>query len=85
VATSKEAYYEYMNNTILVQRSCRFELEAIANEARKMMRAYRSNEFDELIVITDPANNVDFVKEVKFHIIHLIFVVCFVTLYILYL
>lgn len=43
------------------------------------MRAYRSKEFDKLFVIADPTNGANFVKEVSLYIIHLIFVICFVT------
>ena len=84
MATSEEACREDMDNTLLAQRSPRLELEAIANAVRKTVRAYRSKEFDKLLAVADLANDVDFVKDVSLYIIHLIFVICFITLYILY-
>ena len=84
MAASEEAYRKYMHKTPLAQRSPRLELQAIANTMKKTMRAYRSKEFDKLLVVADPANDVDFVQEVIFSIICLIYVICFVTLCTLY-
>lgn len=77
MAASEEACREYMDNTPLAQRSPRLELEAIANAVRKTVRAFRSKEFDKLLAVADPANGVDFVKEVSLFIMSLIFVICF--------
>ena len=68
----------------MARRSPRLELEAIANAMRKTMKAYRLKEFDILIAVADPANDIDFIKDISFYIIHLIFVICFVSLYIIY-
>jgi len=65
VAASKETCCEYKENTPLVQRSPRLELDAIANAVRKTVRTYRSKEFDKLLAVADPANGVHFVKEVS--------------------
>ena len=73
-----------MDNTPLAQRSPRLELGAIANAERKIVRAYRSKEFDKLLAVADPANSVDFVKDVSLYIICLIFVIYFVIICILY-
>ena len=75
MAASEEACREYMDNTPLAQRSPRLELEAIANAVRKTVRAFRSKEFDKLLAVADPANDVDFVKEVSLFIMSLIFVI----------
>lgn len=48
------------------------------------MRAYKPKEFDKLLAVADPANDVDFVRVVGPYIIRLIFVICFATSYILY-
>ena len=77
VATLKEVCCEYMDNTPLTHRSPRLELKAIANAVKKIMRAFRSKEFDKLFVVAEPANDVDFVKEVSLLIISLIFVIYF--------
>ena len=77
VATLEEACCEYMDNTSLTHRSPRLELKAIANAVKKTMRAFRSKEFDKFFVVAEPANDVDFVKEVSFFIINMIFVICF--------
>jgi hypothetical protein len=49
----------------LAQRSPRLELDAIENAVRKTVRTYRSKEFDKFLAVADPANNIDFVKEVS--------------------
>jgi hypothetical protein len=77
VAALEEACRNYMDNTPLAQRSPRLELEAIANAVRKRVRAFRSKEFDKLLALADPANGIDFVKEVSLFIIILFFVICF--------
>ena len=84
MAASEEAYRKYRDNTPLLQNPLRLELEAIANAVRKTVRAYRSKEFDKFVAVADPTNSVDFVKEVNLYIICLIFVICFVILWILY-
>jgi hypothetical protein len=81
VAASEEACHEYRDNTPLAQRSPRLELQAIANAVRKTVRAYRSKEFDKLLAVADPANGIDFVKEVGLNIFRLFYVLCFVRLY----
>ena len=59
-------------------------MEAITNAMRKTMKAYRLIEFDKFLAVANPANDIDFVKEISLYIIRLIFVICFVSLYILY-
>ena len=66
----------------MAQKSPRLELEAIAHAVRKIMRAYWSKEFDKFLAVGNFANDVNFVKDVSLYIIHLIFIMCFVTLYI---
>ena len=73
-----------MDNILLAQRSPRLELEAIANAMRKTIKAYRLKEFDKLLAVADPANDIDFVKEISLYIICFIFIIYFVLLYILY-
>ncbi len=73
MAASEEACREYRDNTPVAQRSPRLELEAIANAVRKTVRTYRSKEFDKLLAVADPANGIDFVKEVSLCITRLIF------------
>ena len=69
MAASEEACRrEYRDNTSVAQRSPRLELEAIANAVRKTVRTYMSKEFDKLLAVADPANGIDFVKEVSFYI-----------------
>ena len=65
MATLEEACCEYMINTLLTQRSPRLELEAIANAVRKIVRAYRSKEFYKFLAVANPANGIDFVKDVS--------------------
>ena len=59
-------------------------MEAIVNAVIKIIKTYRSKEFDKLLVVADPVNDVDFVKDVSFYSIRLIFVIYFVTLCTLY-
>ena len=80
MAASEEACREYRDNTLLAQKSPRLVSQAIANAVRKTMRAYRSKEFDKLLAVADPANDIDFVKEVSLYIIRLFYKLCFVTL-----
>ena len=84
VAISEDACREYIDNTPLIQRSHRLDLESIENTVRKTMRAYRSKEFHKFFVVADSANDVDFVKEINLYIIRLIFVICFFIFCILY-
>ena len=77
MATSEKTCCEDIDNILLAQRSPRFELDAIANVVKKTVRAYRLKEFDKLLAVIDPTNNVDFVKEISLYIIHLIFVIFF--------
>ena len=69
-----------MDNNLLAQTSPRLELQAIANAVWKTMSAYRSKKFDKILAVADPGNDVDFVQEINFCIICLIYVICFVTL-----
>ena len=84
LAASEQTYCEYINNTTLVQRSHRLELQATTKAVRKTVRAYRSKKFDKLLVIADLANDIDFMQDVNFYIICLIYVIYFVTLCTLY-
>ena len=84
MAALEEVCCEDMDNILLAQRSPRLELEAIANAMRKTMRAYRLKEFDKLLAVADPINDTDIVKEISLYIIRLIFVIYFVSSFILY-
>ena len=83
MAASKETYREYMDHIPLAQRS-RLKLQAITNAVRKTVKAYGSKEFDKLLAVADPANDVDFVQKVNLFIICLINIIYFVTLCTLY-
>ena len=40
-------------------------MEAIGNAVKKSVRTFRSKEFDRFLAVADPANDVDFVKDVS--------------------
>ena len=68
----EKACREYRDKILLPQKFLRLKFEAIANAVRKILRSYRSKEFDKLLAIADPANGVDFIKDVSFYLIRFI-------------